>query len=445
MGINIAPLQTYEGPELDPIGSFLQGQKGALMREEMQMERDEVGRKNAARQSMQGILSKMGDNPDLEAAALEMLPIDPEMASTLIEMETHRQRGALQAQDMELQSVKIAQERINTRKAQIELETKTAMGAVRALEGVEEPSQKQRIYSLYLQSVEDQGMEVPQDLKTGWTPENEQNLKDIAELGQMMIDLDPASKTAEIRNFEYGQQNPEFGEFYKDANKGSISPEQQAWEIFHSENPGVPYKDFMSQYRKGITGASLGEDGITPIEGAKEAVTTMADAEAEGKETGKATGEAKAKFEDLKSNMPNLVAKTDKLYKLADIATYNSAGKLRDAFLREAGVEVSDAAEARAATIAIIDNEVLPILRQTFGAAFTVAEGEWLKATMGNPDMSPKEKKAQIDAFVEGKKSELETLARRTGQEAPNVEPNTGRELEKLSDEELEEMLKNAE
>jgi hypothetical protein len=446
MAVNIAPLQTYQGPELDLGGSFLEGRRGALQREELQMQRDEAGRKQQSREQMQGILSQMGDNPDLEAAALKMLPFDPEMANTLLSMEANKQEGVLRAQDSELQAVKIAQEKIKQRKEQIALETKTALGAVQALDGVEEPAQKERIYSLYLKSIEDQGMQVPEDLKGGWSPENEQNLKDIAEMGQMMIDMDPSEKTSEIKNFEYSQRNKGFGEFFSSTNARELSGTEAIVEELRKEDPELSYSEALAVAQGLARKAQTIKDGkVVPLEGAAEAAETMSAADAEGKVSGTAMGEAKVKFEALKSNMPNLVAKTDKLYKLADIATYNNAGKLRDAFLRETGMEVTDAAEARARTIAIIDNEVLPLLRDTFGAAFTVKEGDWLKATMGDPDMSPKEKKAQIDAFIAGKKSELESLARRTGQEAPDM-PESERpvDLENLSDAELEEMLKNA-
>ena len=77
----------------------------------------------------------------------------------------------------------------------------------------------------------------------------------------------------------------------------------------------------------------------------------------------------------------------------------------------------------------------LPLLKPTFGAAFTVAEGESLKATMGDPNATPEEKMAQLDAFIEQKMRTIGTKRRELGivtdeatpdtttQEGPDTEP----------------------
>ena len=133
--------------------------------------------------------------------------------------------------------------------------------------------------------------------------------------------------------------------------------------------------------------------------------------------TGKETGAAKAAYEDLKAAMPTLGRVTDRLYKLADAATYTKVGKFSDDMKRQFGVDVGDSAEALAELQNTIDVEILPLLRPTFGAAFTVNEGQWLRSTLGDPNLSPKEKKAQLDARVQGWLNEGDRLARRTGQE----------------------------
>ena len=65
--------------------------------------------------------------------------------------------------------------------------------------------------------------------------------------------------------------------------------------------------------------------------------------------------------------------------------------------------------------IAIVDNQILPLLKQTFGPAFTDQEGESLKATLGDPDATPDEKMAQLDAFIDAKMRALETQERELG------------------------------
>jgi hypothetical protein len=65
----------------------------------------------------------------------------------------------------------------------------------------------------------------------------------------------------------------------------------------------------------------------------------------------------------------------------------------------------------------------LPLLRQTFGAAFTVAEGDSLLATLGDPNMHPDEKNAVLDAFIENKRRDLETKRRRVSSDAGGDDP----------------------
>jgi len=62
---------------------------------------------------------------------------------------------------------------------------------------------------------------------------------------------------------------------------------------------------------------------------------------------------------------------------------------------------------------------ILPTLKATFGAQFTVKEGEWLLATLGDANLSPPEKKAALDARVQGWINMAEILARRADQPEP--------------------------
>ena len=58
----------------------------------------------------------------------------------------------------------------------------------------------------------------------------------------------------------------------------------------------------------------------------------------------------------------------------------------------------------------------LPLLRDTFGAAFTVKEGETLRATLGDPNYSPAEKDAVLSAFIDQKNNKVMALKRQIGQ-----------------------------
>jgi hypothetical protein len=136
---------------------------------------------------------------------------------------------------------------------------------------------------------------------------------------------------------------------------------------------------------------------------------------AEGTEAGK----DRALFDSMSSKMPGLEHVITELDKLAESATYTLGGQALDSGMKQLGMDPRQAAVDRTRYIATVDNQVLPMLRDTFGAAFTVAEGETLRATLGDPNKSPKEKQAVLKAFIEQKRRDVQAMAYRTGQATP--------------------------
>lgn len=128
---------------------------------------------------------------------------------------------------------------------------------------------------------------------------------------------------------------------------------------------------------------------------------------------GKTDAENVALAESVQSKMPGLRSVIDELTALADTATYTQSGQVMDAVKRELGLPVGQGAIDRASYIAIVDNQVLPLLKDTFGAAFTVAEGQSLRATLGDPNKSPQEKKAILDAFIQQKERDVAAMQRK--------------------------------
>jgi hypothetical protein len=137
----------------------------------------------------------------------------------------------------------------------------------------------------------------------------------------------------------------------------------------------------------------------------------------QGGAEGKDEGEAVAAWRRMSSQMPGIEKVVKDLDTLAGSATYTPGGKVLDAGMRWLDMEPRDAAVARTKYMAMVDNQVLPMLRDTFGAQFTVQEGESLRATLGAPDKTPTEKKAVLTAFIEQKRRNIEALALQTGQE----------------------------
>ena len=133
----------------------------------------------------------------------------------------------------------------------------------------------------------------------------------------------------------------------------------------------------------------------------------------EAKEQAKVNAEVSKDLDAQLSQLPRLEEVVDKLSDLGQVATFTKAGRAFDSAKRELGLDVGEGAVARQEYIATVDNEILPLLRQTFGAQFTEREGQALKNTLGNPDLSPREKDALLRAFIDQKRSQIEVLQRR--------------------------------
>ena len=120
--------------------------------------------------------------------------------------------------------------------------------------------------------------------------------------------------------------------------------------------------------------------------------------------------------------MPGLMVAVENLRELAGIATSTMGGRVFDFAVKEIGLPTTKGDNARAKWIAIVNNQVLPLLKPTFGGSFTVQEGESLKATMGDPNASPTQKMDALDAFIaqkvrdlKSKSNELEATAQGGG------------------------------
>ena len=120
-------------------------------------------------------------------------------------------------------------------------------------------------------------------------------------------------------------------------------------------------------------------------------------------------------LQDLEASLPALSDIVDNLKELGSVATYSKSGRAYDAVARELGFGATEGGTARAKYIATVANEVLPLLKQTFGSAFTEREGESLKATLGDPNLSPEEKNAQLDAFIESKIRQANSIRSKLG------------------------------
>ena len=120
-------------------------------------------------------------------------------------------------------------------------------------------------------------------------------------------------------------------------------------------------------------------------------------------------GEVLTDLARMEASLPGLKEAVGELLELSDIATSTLGGKAFDFLVKESGFGSTKGANARAKLIAIVDNQVLPLLKETFGAAFTVQEGENLKASLVDPNASPEQKRQQLSAFLAQKERNIRT------------------------------------
>lgn len=146
----------------------------------------------------------------------------------------------------------------------------------------------------------------------------------------------------------------------------------------------------------------------------------------------KATGDTLTDLKRAKAALPGLKEVTNKLKTLADAATFTAGGKVIDVLAKELFGVSTEGGTARTTMTSIVDNQVLPLLRETFGAAFTKAEGDSLRATLLDVDKTPDEKKATLDAFIEQKIRNIETKEREINPQGDELNQEEQAELEQL-------------
>ena len=214
-----------------------------------------------------------------------------------------------------------------------------------------------------------------------------------------------------IRASEAGLQpgTPEFQQFM--LNAGSAPANFRALELQAQAaglTQGTPeYANFMATRGAGAQAfAKTTGTNLANVETGGAAAGAVAQGAAEGKATAATSGELSL----MERNMPGLLEVAEQLFDLSNTATYTGVGVLRDRAAAQLGLQPTQGAIDRAEYIAIVDNQVLPLLRQTFGAAFTAKEGETLRATLGDANKTPSEKQAVLRAFIAQKERDLEAL-----------------------------------
>jgi hypothetical protein len=183
------------------------------------------------------------------------------------------------------------------------------------------------------------------------------------------------------------------------------------------DNPGMNYTQALQLYQTGFRqNTRVNDKGeLEVIPGAAESKTTLKSAESEGAAFGKETGEKKALLRSMNAKMPELESTVSNLSKLGKLATYTASGKVVNETRKQLGLPASEGAVNRAEYVAVVDNQILPLMRDTFGAQFTEREGQTLRATLGDPDKTPAEKDAILKSFIKQKVQSIQSLKREVG------------------------------
>jgi len=235
----------------------------------------------------------------------------------------------------------------------------------------------------------------------------------------------PSAKTREFNNLLRVAQDPDSTELEKNSARralGDLAKVSTTVQERLADDPDLSKKVADSQ--AGIIGAKEEAKLGAQLKFKPQINKAVKLAEKEAAER----GEVLTDLARMKAAKPGLDQVVENLRELSSIATSTIAGKIFDVGSKELGFGSTKGANARAKFIAIVNNQVLPLLKPTFGAAFTVPEGEALKATMGDPDASPAEKMAQLDAFIEQKVRDIETK---------EAQLNQPQDINTLSDDDL--------
>lgn len=143
--------------------------------------------------------------------------------------------------------------------------------------------------------------------------------------------------------------------------------------------------------------------------------------EALDKKTAENYAEDLDSYNNLVSNLPALEQMVGELSDLGKNATYTKGGSLLNEFRKETGMKTRQSAIDSAAYKAKVNQNLLPLLRQTFGSAFTENDRKQLQETLGDPLASPEEKEVVLSEFIQNKRREIESKKRKLDSYKPSV------------------------
>lgn len=147
---------------------------------------------------------------------------------------------------------------------------------------------------------------------------------------------------------------------------------------------------------------------------------SLAAAKSAAESVAKVQGDTSAELGDRLATFPQLIQTAQKLSSLGKTATYTRTGQIADAINNEwAGLthlsKPSQGSIDRSEYMSTVNNQILPLLRQTFGAQFTEKEGQTLRDTLGATNATPEQKDAVLRGFIWQKALTINSKERQLG------------------------------
>ncbi|MCJ8293551.1 MAG: hypothetical protein MJK15_04015 [Colwellia sp.] len=261
--------------------------------------------------------------------------------------------------------------------------------------------------------------ELDNDIIQLQTPQGLQAL--IAETNSALTPVSATTKSAgqrEFENFVNIAQNPNSTKLEKDsANRalGNLAKVSTSAAERIASDPSLTAQ--VATSTAVIEGAKEGAKEEAKLTKQKKFKPEIAKAVKLAQKEAEEKGEVLTDLARMEASLPGVKEAVGQLIELSNVATSTLGGRAFDFLIKESGFGSTKGADARAKLIAIVDNQVLPLLKETFGAAFTVQEGENLKASLVDPDASPSQKKQQLEAFLAQKERNIRTKQTQLGQE----------------------------
>ena len=298
--------------------------------------------------------------------------------------------------------------------------------------------QQQQQSDLYKQLLQGSGLNVNMPGNQLLTPDL---MKNVVDMQKTKVDIENASVLNKLRTAQSnalsgafgGSKDPYLTSINYLLSNGTITQEEAnqrllQWQLNRANNPAykgdVKYSEGIGKNQADLEYASpiAVEKAQGTIQGQLGTPGTIGDVEEAKKMAGEKTKDLD-EYANMTSKMPQLEETVNKLMNLAEKATYTKAGQAVDEIKRQIGADVGEGAEARTEYTAVINNQILPLLRDTFGAQFTEREGEALRQSLGDVNKSPAEKKRVLKAFIEQKRANIQSQSQKLQQKHNSPQP----------------------